>query len=112
MILSIQSLFSFKNMSYFFRFILHARQMFTLIMLTYYTNVPKELLEDIVPGLDRVERSIQEIEASDKDVKNICEAANAALDGSFMPSLTSKPEWELGLSKLDYIHRVSSCKKS
>ena len=72
--------------------------MFTLILVTYYSNIPKDVL-DKLPNLDPVERSKKEIAASDIAVKSICEAANDALGGVFMAAFTSDPSWDLGLSK-------------
>ena len=88
----------FSTLNLLFRFIQHARQVFTLILVTYYSNIPKDVL-DKLPNLDPVERSKKEIVASDIAVKSICEAANDALSDFFMAAFTSDPSWPIRLSK-------------
>ena len=89
---------SLSILNLLFRFIQHARQVFTLILVTYYSNIPQDVL-DKLPNFDPVERSIKEMEASDISVKSICEAANDALGGFFMADFTSDSSWNLKLSK-------------
>ena len=64
------------------RFVLEARGMFTLIQQTYYNHLNEEILKN-VPGLDPVQRALDETEEGVNSVKIISEAAEDVYSGSF-----------------------------
>ena len=82
-----------------FRFILYARLLHSLILVTYYNNTPQDALGN-TSNLDPVSEVLKEMGGLMTDVHSICKAANDAFNGFFMAALTSKSAWNLGLRKL------------
>ena len=72
--------------------------MYTLILTTFYNYAPESVLKDV---MDPVENIMVEIQAAHLAITDICEAANNALGGFFMPVISIDPSLErnLALSK-------------
>ena len=82
-----------------FRFILYARLLYSLTLVTYYNNIPQDILEN-ESSLDPVSEFLKELDDSMASIESICKAANVAFSRFFMAALTSDTAWNLGLRKL------------
>ena len=98
--------FDFKTKTVF-RFILYARLLYSLILVTYYSNIPQDSVENN-SSLDPINEVLNEIGGCMTAVYSICEAANDALSRLFMAALTSDPAWDLGLRKFYFYSSVSN----
>ena len=77
---------------------MYARLLYSLILVTYYNNIPQDILENY-SSLNPVSEVLEEICGSMTAVQSICKAANHAFGEVFMAALTSDPAWKLGLRK-------------
>ena len=81
-----------------FRFILNARYLYTDILVTYYTNLPKDVRKKL-KTLDPLKRAMKEVGAVESSTAEINAAAEDVLGGFFKSILACKPEWNFKLSK-------------
>ena len=77
---------------------MYARLLYSLILVTYYNNIPQDILEN-ESSLDPVSEVLEEILGCMTAIESICKAANVAFSRFFMAALKSDPAWNLGLSK-------------
>ena len=69
--------------------------MYTLILITFYNYAPENVLQAY---MDPVEIIMIEIQVAHLAITDICKAANNALGGFFMATLTSDPSWAKNLT--------------
>ena len=94
-------------LSKYYRLILYARLLFCLTLVTYYNNIPQDILEND-SSLNPVSEVLEELYGSMTAIESICKAANVAFSKFFMAALTSDPAWNLGLRKLILYFSVSN----
>ena len=58
-----------------YRFILYARFLYSLILMTYYNSIPQDILKN-TSNLDPVSEVLEELVDSMSAIHSICEAAN------------------------------------
>jgi len=92
-----------------YRFIIDSRCLFTLIMVTYFSNLPKQVLEEL--NIDQYEECARAVLDGETAIKAINEAADEALDGFFIPWLFASPEMKAKL-KLKYCPSVDEWPKN
>ena len=85
----------------YYRLILYARLLYSLTLLTYYNNIPQEILENN-SSLNPVIEVLEEVFGCITAVHSICEAVNHAFSKFFMAALTSDPAWNLELRKFEF----------
>ena len=78
-----------SNNQFFFRFLLHSRTLYMLILTTYYANIT-ELVFHENPNLVPEEQILTEIEQCESDIEEIEKAADSVVGGCFMAIINSK----------------------
>ena len=85
---------------------MNARYLYTDILVTYYTNLPKDVQKKL-KNLDPLKRAMKEVGAVESSTAEINAAAEDVLGGFFKAILACKPEWNFKLSKYCLVSQYS-----
>ena len=80
-----------------FRFLIHARTLFMVIMVTYYENIPDHTL-DKHPDMKVVEKAEKVINSYNQQIEEICDIVQEVWRFA-LPAMTRDPEWEFDVGK-------------
>ena len=94
------------NRIYSFRFLVHCRTLYNLILAKYYANVTDHIFNEN-PDLNPEERILKELEQCERDIEEIEKAADSVVGvegGGFIAMLNSKPN----LGKIIFMTNLNS----